>query len=113
MVNLSGALVIIFGFLSPFVVYLPVGSSMLSTVLIYIGFLLLLKPNKKLTKAIWLKWGQVGALVNIIGFVLLLLITVFVLNTSLEISNLGYKILAGTYWTLMPITAIDELSTAQ
>jgi len=110
MINLLGALVIIFGFFSPFLIPLPTGRTILSTVLLCIGFLLLLKANRKLTKvSVWLKWARIGVLVNILGFLLFLLITILVLNTSFSDTNFGHMLLVGTRWIFMPITSVSQI----
>jgi hypothetical protein len=110
MVNLLGALVIIFGFLSPLLIRLPVGRTIPPTIFFCIGFLLLLKENRKFAKKSgWFKWGQVGALVNIIGFLLLILINVLVLNMSLSDTNFGHMLTMGTRWIFMPITSLSAL----
>jgi hypothetical protein len=109
MVNLLGAFVIILGFLSPWLIHLPAGLSILSTILICVGFLLLLQPNRKLTKAsVWLKWGRIGVVINITGFLLLFFLTSIVLNTSLSDTNFGQILLRITRWIFMPITSLSE-----
>lgn len=109
MVNVLGALIIIFGFLSHFIL-LPRGITIPSTILFCVGFLLLFKSNKKLTKvSALLKWGQIGVLVNLLGFLLLLLSAILVLNTSLSDTKFGYVFLSGIRWIIMPITALSEV----
>jgi hypothetical protein len=102
MVNIVGLFIIILGFFSPFL-----SKGTLSSLLFFwLGFLLVLWPNRYLSKfSTWLKWARVGVLINIIG------------NLSFEFClmllryniNLDYRLCIVSSWVFSPVKKLSEI----
>ena len=101
MINFLGFLIIICGFLAPFIR----GWMMLSIFFFWVGFFLLFLPNKYFPKTSgWLKWARIGLLLNVVW-------TFFVIiaHTSLPSTYLAHILLRGAGWILSPISGIFEI----
>ncbi len=106
MINFLGFLIIICGFLAPFLS----GGKMPSIFFFWVGFLLLFLPNKYFPKASgWLKWARIGLLLNVVGTLFLILFNVLAVYTSLFSSYLAHILLRGAGWILKPISGIFEI----
>ena len=109
MVKLLGALIIILGFISPFLIHLPNGIPIPPTMLFWVGLLLLLKSSSKLiTGSSWLAWGRKGLLANIVGSLLLLLLSEVLVNTSL-LGSYGFYLLKGAGFIIHPIASLSQI----
>ncbi len=106
MINFLGFLIIICGFLAPFIR----GWMVLSIFFFWIGFLLLFLPNKYFPKASgWLKWARIGLLLNVVWTFFVIILNELAVNTSLFSAYLAQILLRGAGWILRPITGIFEI----
>jgi hypothetical protein len=103
MINFLGFLIIICGFIAPFIR----GGMILSTFFFWVGFLLLFLPIKYYPKASgWLKWARMGLLLNVVWTFFVIILHELVTNTS---TYLVYILLRGAGWILRPISGIFEI----
>ena len=106
MINFFGFLIIVCGFFVPFLT----GGKLPSIVFFWVGFLLLLWPNKYLLKfSPWPKWARIGLLLNIFGILLLLLFSGLMANAELSSSYFAYILLRTISWIFTPISNIFDL----
>lgn len=103
MINLLGFLIILLGFFAPALS----GGNIPSIFIFWIGFLLLLLPNKYLSKfSFWLKWARVGVVLNIIGVFLIFLFVKLITNTSLSAKYSLGILLSGANWIVNPVSML-------
>lgn len=105
MINISGLLIIFCGFAAPFLS----GGQMPSVLFFWVGFLLLLWPNRYFLKTSpWLKWARIGLLLNILGTLFLLLFVYIVTHSSLSHSYFVSLMLNGVTLIVNPISTIYD-----
>jgi len=103
--NVFGIVVIIGGFLVPFVS----GGRMPSTIVFWFGFLLLLWPNKKLPiPPVWFKWARIGLLANIAAAVLAILVLYLATHSSLVPARAAVLILHGAGYLFQPVSTLSD-----
>jgi hypothetical protein len=102
MINFLGFLIIICGFLAPFIR----GWMMLSIFFFWVGFFLLFLPNRYFPKASgWLKWARIGLLLNVVWTFLVIIFAELVPPFSIYV----VYILLGAFWISKPISSIFKI----
>jgi len=100
-----GFIIIICGFAAPFLS----GGHIPSTLFFWIGFLLLLRPNRYFPKtASWSKWARIGLVSNILGTLVLMLFVYVITHTSLSSSHFAFIIVKGASFLVNPISTIYD-----
>jgi hypothetical protein len=98
--------IIICGFAAPFLS----GGQIPSILFFWVGFLLLLWPNKYFSEtAAWLKWTRRGLVLNILGTIVLSLFGYVITHTSLSSSYFAFIILKGASFVVSPVSRISDL----
>lgn len=106
MYSFIGILIVAFGFLAP---HLSKGM-LSSTLFFWIGFLLFLSPIKKKSSfGDWMRWAKVGLVANIVGGIISIIYSQFLLNTSLAKNYLLGKAFYIFIWLTTPISQIVAL----
>lgn len=101
--NIIGIIVIIIGFISA-----PLTNGRLPSILFYwLGFMLLLWPNINYPKASYLlKWARIGLVINILGTLLLVLVSSIATNTALSFNSIVSTFLRVASLLLKPASSI-------
>jgi hypothetical protein len=106
MINLFGFLLIIAGFIIPFLT----DGQIRSTFFFLVGFLLLLWPNRYFPKmSFWLKWGRIGVILKIFGTLFLILFFRLITQTSFSSSYFALLILQITSYIFSPFARIFDI----
>ncbi len=106
MVNLLGIIAIIGGFTVPFLT----DGQVPATFFFWVGFLLLLWPNKHHPNiSFWFKWARLGLAFNILGILFVTLILYTAAQTSFATNYILFLFLKGMSYLISPVSTVFEL----
>lgn len=105
MINISGFLIIIFGFAAPFLS----GGRVPSIFFFWAGFLLLLWPSRYFPKTSWRsKWARSGVVLNILGTLFLLLFVYIITHPFFSFGYFAFQIFKVVGLLFKPVSSISD-----
>ena len=104
MINIIGVVIIVLGFIAPFII--PAVAYIPSSIFFWLGFLALLSSSKFIPKtANWNKWARAGLLAN-----MLMYLTVMIIPFHLSIIfTLSYTLFELLRWICTPFSSLFNI----
>jgi hypothetical protein len=104
MINIIGVVIIVLGFIAPFIV--PATGYIPSSIFFWLGFLALLSSSKFIPKTVnWNNWARTGLLANMLMYVTVMIIP-FHLSIMLTFSYTLFELLR---WICSPFTFLFNI----